>query len=192
MTTENFEQSFVSCQQATEEFEKRILQHLKEKFQFGSEEEGEFRYVGMQVKQGLDGILVDQNHYLDTVEIPEIDPDKPDDEMLDDDGQSDFRGIVGKIGWLGGVSRPDLAYDHVVMSTKLGKATAVDMKQAIKVIKKLKVEQVQMMFPDLGNIREWKFLATVMLDLEVFLTKLQAVGDRLLLLRTEEQGLLVW
>ena len=172
----------------TEEFEKRILQHLKEKFQFGSEEEGEFRYVGMQVKQGLDGILVDQNHYLDTVEIPETDHDKPDDELLGEDGQSDFRGIVGKIGWLGGVSRPDLAYDHVVLSTRLGKATVADVKQAIKVIKKLKVEQVQMMFPDLGNIKEWTISGYGDAGFRSLPDKTSSCGGQVVVIKNRETG----
>ena len=46
--------------------------------------------------------------------------------------------LLGKIGWLGGLSSPDLAYNHVVLSTKLGKATIGDMKMAIKVVKKLR------------------------------------------------------
>ena len=139
----------------TEEFEDKVLEPLRRKFQFGSEEEGEFRYVGMQVKQAKTGIILDQNHYLETVEVPEVDLEKDDEELMEEENQADYRGVVGKIGWLGGLSRPDLAYDHVVLSTKLGKATIGDMKVAIKVVKKLKMEQVQMLFPDLGNVDEW-------------------------------------
>ena len=74
---------------------------------------------------------------------------------MDEDGQDDFRGIVGKIGWLGSLSRPDLAYDHVMLSSKLGKANWGDMKTAIKVIKKLKMEKSEMSFPELGSPEDW-------------------------------------
>ena len=82
----------------TTEFERKVFEPLKKKFQFGSEEMTEFRYVGMHIKQTEDGILVDQNHYLQTIDVPEVNMKAELEQLMDEDGQADFRGIVGKIG----------------------------------------------------------------------------------------------
>ena len=48
------------------DFQKNVMEPLKKKFKFGcgSEDKLEFRYVGMQVKQSNNCILVNQDHYL--------------------------------------------------------------------------------------------------------------------------------
>ena len=50
---------------------------------------------------------------------------------------------------------PDLAYDNLVLSMRLGRASLRDMKQAIKVIKKMKCDGTSMKFVDLGPVEEW-------------------------------------
>ena len=75
--------------------------------------------------------------------------------MLGDEGQVEFRSIVGRIGYVANSSRPDLAFDNLVLSLRLGKATARDMKQACKVIKKMKNGETTMKFVDLGPVEGW-------------------------------------
>ena len=111
--------------------------------------------MGMNVRQYPNHIVVNQNHYLDSVEIPEVNDNKNEEDLLDVDGQAEYRAAVGKVGWLGGISRPDLAFDHVVLSCKLGKATQGDLKNVVKVLKKLKAESTEMMFPNLEDPKDW-------------------------------------
>ena len=108
-----------------DEFYNNVMVPLKEKFQFGREEEGDFKYVGMHVKQEKDHIITDQDQYVDTLEVPNMKlyEDSQDiDNLLSEECQSDYRAAVGRIGWIANTSRPDLAYDNLVLSTKLGKA----------------------------------------------------------------------
>ena len=135
-------------------FYNNIMGPLKEKFKFGSEEKSEFRYVGMQVKQSKDFISVNQDHYVMSMEIP--DPHQGDDnDLLDEEGQSEFRSLLGRIGWLGNHSRPDLVFDHIALSTRIGKATIGDMNQGLKIARKLLSSTTEMKFPALGNISNW-------------------------------------
>ena len=53
-----------------QEFHDNIMYHLKLRFQFGSEEEADFTYVGMHVIQDEGAIHVDQNHYIEELEVP--------------------------------------------------------------------------------------------------------------------------
>ena len=89
------------------------------------------------------------------MEIPNLEAGEDHEEPLGEAGQEVFRGIIGKIGWLGGVSRPDLAFDPVELSSKFGEATHGDLKSAVKVAKKLKLEDTVMKFPNLGDVKDW-------------------------------------
>ena len=135
-------------------FEKSVMDPLRNKFQVGSEETAEFRYVGMKIEQFQSVIKVSQEHYLDSVEVPDV-PQGKDEDNMNEEGQEIYRGVVGKIGWLGTLSRPDLAFDHVSLSTKLGCASIGDMKYAVKTLKKLKMHAGEMIIQDLGDIKDW-------------------------------------
>ena len=139
-------------------FETEVLGPLKEKFMFGGEEEGRFRYIGMQVSQTNDSIVINQDHYIDTLEVPDFDYTMQElraNDLVGDDSQDEFRAMVGRIGWLASNSRPDLCFDSVALSTKVGKATLVDFRQAIKIMKKAKIEPTEMKFVNLGPVDEW-------------------------------------
>ena len=140
-----------------DDFEEKVMKPLKTKFEFGSEEESIFRYVGMQVQQHAQSIVVNFDHYLENIEAPgrEGFEDLQGDELVNDDDQTEFRSLVGKLGWLAKNARPDLGYDSLVMSTKVGKATADDMKQLVKLVKKMKAEVTEMKFIDIGPVCDW-------------------------------------
>ena len=140
-----------------EEFEKSVMIPLRERFLFGKEEDSVFKYTGMQVVKNGDFIFIDQDHYIESLEIPSIHDisDLNCDDLLDEEYQHKFRSITGQIGWIANTSRPDLCYDKIILSTKVGKATVKDFKQAIKMMRKIKSESTVMKFPNLGPVDEW-------------------------------------
>ena len=179
----------------TEEFNEKVMKPLKRKFVFGSEESDEFRYVGLHVKQNKGAIVVNQNHYLETIEIPEVDKSRDLKEILNEKNQEVFRGLVGKIGWLGGISRPDVAFDNVALSSKLGKANQEDLEYAVKVIKRLKVEDTKMSFPDLGEVKDWVIEAYGDAGHKSMPDKLASCGGRAIVvksMRTQRASLVSW
>ena len=135
-------------------FWRDIMKPLKEKFQFGVEEQDEFRYVGMHVKQLEEAIMINQDEYIASMEMP-FPRDGSDEEVLDDHGQSEFRSLLGRVGWLGSHSRPDLVFDHISLSTKLGKATVSDHNSLLKIAKKMLAESTEMKFSKLGDLKSW-------------------------------------
>ena len=138
----------------TELFHKCVMVPLKEKFRFGSEENTEFRYVGMQVKQSNKSIFVNQDHYILSMELPTM-PKGSEEDVLDEEGQCEFRSVIGRLGWLGNHSRPDIVFDHIALSTRIGKATVGDMNRALKISKKLHASTTEMKFSALGNMSDW-------------------------------------
>ena len=141
-----------------DEFEEKVMKPFKIKFLFGSEEESEFLYVGMQVKQDEKSITVNLDHYVENIEFPRLDAidELQGDQLVDVDSQCDFRSMIGKLGWLAKNARPDLGFDSLMLSTKVGKATANDFKHVVKIVKKLKAEPTAMKFQDLGSIVDWR------------------------------------
>ena len=63
--------------------------------------------------------------------------------------------MVGKFVWLAKNARPDLGFDSLLMSTKVGKGNAKDLKQVLKMVKKLKAEPSEMRFIDIGPVEDW-------------------------------------
>ena len=82
-------------------FYDKVMVPLKAKFQFGREEQGEFKYVGLHVKQEKESITTDQDHYVDELETLKeknygdvVDLDS----VLDEEEQVEYRGVVGRVG----------------------------------------------------------------------------------------------
>ena len=163
-----------------QEFHANVMLPLKRRFSFGSEGDEDFFYVGMHVTQSSNEILVDQDRYVNGLDAPDMDfyAQVGDlDTSLDEDGQSDFRAVVGRIGWIAYSTRPDLSYDYMVLSMKLGNATIRDMRLACKMIKKAKCDGTTLRFVDHQTSGHCK--ASVMQGgLGVSETRLPVVGVR--------------
>ena len=49
-------------------------------------------------------------------------------EVMDQEGQTEFRSVVGKLAHIGQISRPDVVFEAKALSSKYGKATKKDLK----------------------------------------------------------------
>ena len=115
------------------EFDDDVMIHLKKTFQFGSEENGEFRYVGLNIIQERGSIQIDQNHFVEAFENPDMEVCAKDDlnEVMDEEGQTEFRSVGGKMAHVGQISRPDLVFEAKALSSKYGKASKKDLKMRV-------------------------------------------------------------
>ena len=141
-------------------FEDNVISKLKSTYIFGTEEEEDFRYVGMNVQRFDNHITVNQDHYIKALEVPDMTPfaDLSPDEILEEKSQGIFRSCVGKIGWLCAHSRPDLSFDYIDLSSKFGKATVKDFRNVSKKFQKLKADTTIMKIPDMGDVKDWILL----------------------------------
>ena len=78
-----------------------------------------------------------------------------DTEVLTETEQSQYRQAVGILGWLCQSSRPNLAYQSVQSSSKLGKATRGDAKTVLRTLEKAKLDQQCIKFSNLGDPASW-------------------------------------
>ena len=144
-------------------FHETIIDKLVKKFVIGRIEDVAFTFIGWDIRQDKNGITVSQNSYLEKLkekDFTALSTKKTEKScILDDEGQAVYRSAVGCIGWLAQVSRPDLSFSYVDLSTKAGKATVDDGKEAFRIISKAKENQATIRFANLGDLSKVKILA---------------------------------
>ena len=165
-------------------FEEQIMKPVKKAFKFGTEETEKFRYVGMNMTQKGDGIHIDQDHYIEALELPDMDVAKgfKAEEVLNEEGQTEFRSCVAKVLHVGFQSRPDVCFEAKSLSTKFGKATKSDLKSALKKIQKLKGQKTEMFFPNLGDVEDWYLVGYGDAGVRSMPDKINSVGGQVILL----------
>jgi hypothetical protein len=65
--------------------------------------------------------------------------------------------MVGSLNWAVQGSRPDAAFEMIDLSTKFNNGTVGDLDRAYKVMKKVKEQNINILYPCLGKPENWKF-----------------------------------
>ena len=169
-----------------DKFTKNIIKPMLKKFEYGSHSETPFKYVGLQVKKGKDGITMDQDHYVQGLEVPSMECNAG--FRMEDiiENQSLYRSITAKLTMLSIISRPDLCFDSKLLSTKYGKATKRDFVTAVKTLIKSKTESTKMCYPDLGDIENWVLI--VFSDASLKNIGIVSVGGQVLIMANKKTG----
>ena len=174
-----------------EEFNKKVMKPLKRSFKFGSEEEGQFRYVGLNMKQTESGIMVDQRHYVLNMKEPDLSnlSHLQSSDILDDYGQTEFRSAVAKLATIAYTSRPDYCFEVKSLSCKYGKAKKSDLRAVARKIVLLKAEEpMQLKYPDMGNVEDWILLRFGDAGIRSMTDKVTSVGGKIILLCNRKTG----
>ena len=129
-------------------FEEEVMNKLRSRFLAGKLEVGQFTYVGFQVTQTVNGIVMDQSEYMTGLDDVALSPKRACQmqEPLMPAEQTVLRELVGRINWAVQGSRPDMAFEMVELSTKSQGGTVADLNRAMKAIRKLKGEMERLFF----------------------------------------------
>ena len=138
-------------------FQSNVISKIKQIFQVSSENSSLFKYLGIDIQQTSNGIIINQINYAKEIEEIQIDSSRlanPDDSLTEQELKS-VRSVIGKLSWLATQTRPDLAYDvcHLSTSVKHGKVGLMNLVN--RVVKKAKSEEVCLFYPcmDLDNLK---------------------------------------
>ena len=141
------------------EFYKLIQRSLIGRFTFGKIEIEKFKFMGLNIQQTTDGILVDQNEYIQSIKPIEIVKVADKDMKLSNEKFAQYRALTGQLIWASENTRPDLAFDARSLSTRNKEATYKDLHEANKVLKKAQIEKnVTLKFPKLGKLEDLKIV----------------------------------
>ena len=137
-----------------------VISKLCDRFVAGRNLEGEFKYVGYQITQKGDSVIVDQDSYLDNVSITPISAhrDSQRDSVLSESEQKSFRSLVGSLNWVVQGTRPDLAFYLIDLSTKFSSASVVDLTQVRRLFTKSKEFPSSITFSKLGKSSGWRII----------------------------------
>ena len=122
----------------TEDFIKEVLETVGRELTVSKIERDKFRYTGIDVSTVEDGIEIDMEDYVDSLEeIKEI--RKADsDEYLTKAELKVYRKVTGKLSVLANSTHPDLSYTALAMSKKNNSAKIKDRREISRVLKKAK------------------------------------------------------
>ena len=149
-----------------DDFRTEVWDKLDERMVVGTTDTDDIiSYVGLQVNHSGDSITLDQQHYVEKMEMISKEELKKctetgnNEEVVNELGQSLFRSKVGALNWLATQTRPDVAYEVTEFSSCFKKATLKNLKDVNKCIKQLKSEEVYIKFPKLvGDPSTWKII----------------------------------
>jgi hypothetical protein len=137
-----------------------IMCTLRKQFLAGKLEEGQFKYVGFNIQQFREEIIIDQSEYVESIECVVISPERASQktEALNSEELTVLRSTVGKINWAVQGTRPDMSFEMIELSTHFRKGTVADIIRAVKVIRKLKEGMCRVSLPALGDASCWKIV----------------------------------
>ena len=114
---------------------------------------------------------------------------------MDDEGQKEYRSVVAKLNCVGYQSRPDVCFEAKALSTKFGKATKGDLKEAQLRMVKLKLGSTKMVFPHLGGLEDWIMVGLGDAGIKSMPDKATSVGGHVILMcnrKTNRCCVLLW
>ena len=117
-------------------FEEKVINKLNEKFQISQEENQAFKYIGLEVKQTDQEIILQQKKYISELSTIAISDVKDRLQPLNIKEKRDLKVLTGQLNWISSQTRPDLAFDACEVNTSIKDATYEDLKKANKGIRK--------------------------------------------------------
>ena len=142
-------------------FEEKVINKLKEKFQISQKENQAFKYIGLEVKQTDQEIIIQQKKYLIISELSTIVISDVKDKLqpLNIKEKRDLKGSAGQLNWISSQTRPDLAFAASEVNSSTKDATYEGLQKANKAYRKAKQDDFYLYFPDLGDISKAQIIS---------------------------------
>ena len=128
-----------------------IIIRIRKMFNVGKEACNSFKYIGLELSQNDEKIILSQKDYTGMLKIVSVDKNREKTSPLSANEQSILRSKVGQLLWLSKQSRPDIAFDVTMLASRLHVGTVEDIIKLNKVIRKVQAENVSLNFHDLGK-----------------------------------------
>ena len=142
-------------------FEVTVIIEMKKKLRVGSHESGSFKYLGLNVKQSVEDIKIDQIEYSNRIEEIELNKDRISrkNDELNKEEKSSLKSLAGKLQWVSTNTRPDIAFDVCKISNP-GKHPKLNvLNEANKTVRKLKNSPCCISLSRVGKISDLELVA---------------------------------
>ena len=134
-----------------------VISSLKDKFKVGSEHANKFEYIGINIKQFNNSIVISQNDYVNNLEpisLTSVNTSNPNRPLVDIE-LTILRGALGQLNWLSCITRPEISFIVSEISSRISSATVSDILSVNKTIKFVKSSPGFITMPklDLSSLR---------------------------------------
>ena len=95
-----------------------VMMQITTVFKISKHEEGTFKYIGINIEQKRNAILIDQRQYVNDIQEIEISNDRKSESHspLTKKEKDILRSMCGKLLWVSSQSRPGIAYHTCQLS----------------------------------------------------------------------------
>lgn len=128
------------------------IKKLKQIFFISAEHKQIFDYIGIRLEQKADfSIIITQKEYINSITpIPLTKEDyKNPKRKLSQTETTKLRGILGKLNWVSGMTRPEISFFVCETSTRIKDATISDLISANKIVKFIQNTPTYILIPNL-------------------------------------------
>ena len=147
------------CWGGSKIFRLSVIEKIKSTFVIKTEEVTKFKYVGLDIEQKDEKIIISQDKYVDALEAIPCSAYSINVNRLTPKDETTVRQVNGKLNWVATQTRPDLSFDVSEFSSFMKKGKVECFRQANKNIKKAKKEKSQICIPNLGNLDKLSIVA---------------------------------
>ena len=117
-------------------------------FDIGTENQKAFSYVGINICQREDrSIMIDQHSYISSIRPLNISRSRSPETQLSKEETSQFKGLVGQLNWVCGITCPEISFEVCWASTRMCTPTVRDVTRLNKVVSQLKTKDNSILFP---------------------------------------------
>ena len=101
--------------------------------------------------------MIDQNQYLENLEVDNINPAKVrhKNDDLDENKKTKIRKMAGSLNWIVRGTRPDKSFELIDASTKFQTGKIEDLVRLRKTLVSMKENKAEIYFPNLGDPVGW-------------------------------------
>lgn len=149
---------FVYC--GRREWVLKVIGHIRTVFKISFEAQGAFKYTGLNVVQRKEGIMVDQNNYIASLDSVDLSKQRlaRKEEDLTTAERTRIRSLGGQLLWVTTQTRPDASYDSCWVSNYGKNPNVRSLVDANKAVRKLQMTKSSLLFPPLGDPRNIEVL----------------------------------
>ena len=132
-------------------FKENVLIPLKKTFKMGVNHKKKFRYIGWDIEQNDDGIFVNQDQYMNSIQQMDISSVKDGECSLNEREKKRFQQILGQLQWITSQTRPDRRFDTLLCSMVASSPKVKDVAKMNKAIKNLKKTTYDIKYPKMNK-----------------------------------------
>ena len=146
----------------SESFKLKVIEPFCKLFSVRSQSANCFKYLGLNITQRFNEncIYVDQIEYVNNIEPIAVSNQrkKSKTDACNKDETSMFCKLVGKLNWVACQTRPDIAFDVCVLSSKMRSPIVENVLHANKVLSRIQSNPLTLKYGNLGDLNKVKVL----------------------------------